>query len=69
MPLYEFNCSACDLNCEVQAAIAKRDDVACPNCGRKDFMIRLFNSAPAVQYSYPAGHARAGRGGTGRVRE
>lgn len=66
MPLYEYHCSACDLNSEIIVPFAKADKAACQHCGRGDFLIRLL-SAPAIKYSYPAGHARSGRGGTGRT--
>lgn len=66
MPAYEYNCSACELNSEHVVSFAKRDRVTCPHCGRKDFMTRLL-AAPAIRYTYPAGHARNGRGGTGKA--
>lgn len=62
MPLYEYTCRNCELGCELQAPASKRNEQACPHCKHRT-LDRVF-SAPAIQYHYPAGHARAGRGGT-----
>lgn len=68
MATYDFHCQHCDLNFDKQLPLAKyRDPQKCPTCGQADFVTRVF-SAPAISYRYPAGHARAGRGGTGRTK-
>jgi putative FmdB family regulatory protein len=63
MPLYEYACTKCKTVVEVLQSFDNADKmVYCPHCTGR--MKRLF-SLPAIQYHYPTGHARAGRGGTG----
>lgn len=65
MPLYEFHCRRCNHNSELIVPFSRRYEQRCENCyERLEF---LPVQAPAVQYSYPAGHPRAGRGGTGHT--
>lgn len=66
MPLYDFQCDCKTVELLVHPMDLERLQLICDKCGGK--MVRQF-SAPAIQYSYPAGHARAGRGGTGGTNE
>jgi len=35
MPLYEYRCDSCEKTFEVIRRITEKDDVKCPECGRK----------------------------------
>jgi len=62
MPLYDYECDYCKKQFEVQMHMHDTNPVYCGVCNT--LLNRLF-SAPSIQYSYPTGHARSGRGGTG----
>lgn len=67
MPLYDYQCPRCGREVTDVLVRSFKDDV--PNCATclvkylETVPMVLKLSAPAIKYTYPAGHARAGRGG------
>lgn len=46
MPIYEFNCSKCELNTELQSNF--KDEVKPPQCNKCGVEMRRVYSAPAA---------------------
>lgn len=43
MPLYDYKCSECSLEFDDLVSYDKRDDKACPNCGKKADRVEVNN--------------------------
>jgi putative FmdB family regulatory protein len=68
MPLYEYQCDACDHRFEVIQKFSDAPIAVCPKCGGT---VKKLLSSPAIQFKgsgwYITDYARAGKSDSGNV--
>ncbi|MCA9178608.1 MAG: zinc ribbon domain-containing protein [Planctomycetales bacterium] len=61
MPLYEYECAACEQVCELLVRSAE-EELACPNCGGKQLTRQLSVTARPATASLPMAPPAGGCG-------